>query len=91
MQITRTKQMTSAINLHNAIKNTKLRLKKEYSWDDDFVNMAVNEYGRFLELHKKFPKEKIVPGKVVDFVFKLMRSKAFCFQTNAIQSILFSN
>lgn len=57
------------VNLHSLLYNTKLRLKSEYEWDDDFVNMAVNEYGRFLILHKQNPKGKIVPGKIVDKVW----------------------
>lgn len=31
--------------------------------------MAVNEYAKFLYLHKSYPEGKIVPGKVVDKVW----------------------
>lgn len=55
--------------LHSLLKNTKLRLKHEYDWSDDFVNGAVNEYGRFLHLHKLLPNGKLVPGKAVDKVW----------------------
>lgn len=53
------------VGLHQLLKNTKLRLKSEYGWDDDFVN----EYGRFLILHQLQPNGIIVPGKVVDEVW----------------------
>ena len=62
-------ELLNFANLHHLLKNTKLRLKAEYGWDDDFINMAINEYGRFLILHKLQPKGKIVPGKVVDKVW----------------------
>ena len=55
--------------LHDALKNTKLNLQKENGWDDDFVNMAVNEYGKFLHLRKiamdNHSDKRIVPGEVV--------------------------
>lgn len=60
---------TDLAYLHLHLKNTKLRLKSKYSWDDDFINMAVSEYGRFLTLIKQHPEFKIVPGKVVDEVW----------------------
>lgn len=56
-------------NLHKKLKNTKLRLKREYNWDNEFVDAAVNEYGKFLYLHKHNPNGVIVPGKVVDKVW----------------------
>jgi hypothetical protein len=61
--------MESASNLHKLLKNTKLRLKNEYGWDDEFVDTAVNEYWRFLYLNKTNPKKTLVPGKVVDKVW----------------------
>lgn len=61
--------MDSLANLHSFLKNTKLRLKAEYGWDNDFVDAAINEYWRFIYLHKNNPKVTIVPGKVVDKVW----------------------
>lgn len=55
--------------LQNYLKNTKLRLKKIYGWEDDFINEAVNEYGKFLLLHKRYKDIQIFPGKVVDQVW----------------------
>jgi hypothetical protein len=55
--------------IHRLLKNTKLRLIQEYGWNEEFVNQAVNEYIRFLELHVAHPDVTIVPGKVVDKVW----------------------
>lgn len=55
--------------LHHNLENTKLRLKAEYGWDDDFINSAINEYDRFLQLHKRYPKGKLVPGNIVDKIW----------------------
>jgi hypothetical protein len=55
--------------IHKALGNTKLRLMKEYRWTGEFMDAAVNEYIRFLELHVAHPDVTIVPGKVVDKVW----------------------
>lgn len=53
--------------LHKILANTKLRLKREYDLTDDYVNMAINEYGRFLYLHTI--SKQVVPGRVIDKVW----------------------
>lgn len=55
--------------LHKKLTNTKLRLKKEYPHDDQFIDGAINEYYRFLVLHLIFPNEKIIAGLIVDKVW----------------------
>lgn len=55
--------------LHQVLQNTKLRLKAEYQWDDEFIDGAVDEYYKFLVLTTTFPNITIVPGKVVDKVW----------------------
>ncbi|CAH6419231.1 Hypothetical protein HVR_LOCUS429 [uncultured virus] len=57
------------ILFHRILKNTKLRLKEKYGWDDEFVDGAVDEYYRFMMLTKKYPKDTLVPGKVIDEVW----------------------
>jgi len=64
-----TPQMIDIAQLHHCLKNTKLRLKEDYGWDNEFVDGAVNEYYRFLIICKMFPLTKFVPGKVVDKVW----------------------
>lgn len=55
--------------LHTHLKNTKLRLKIKNGWQEDDINAAINEYGRFLQLHKKQRTGIIVPGPMVDEVW----------------------
>lgn len=61
--------LPSPAGIHHLLKNTKLRLIQEYGWNEEFVDGAVNEYIRFLELHVAYPNTTIVPGKVVDKVW----------------------
>lgn len=63
------KGLPSGGEIHRGLANTKLRLIQEYGWKPDFVDAAVNEYIRFLEMHIAFPNITIVPGKVVDKVW----------------------
>lgn len=42
------------------LENFKLRLKNEYSCDDDFVNMYINEYDRFIKLRKLFQEKNLI-------------------------------
>jgi hypothetical protein len=61
--------MDLTIGLHSLLSNTKLRLKNEHGWDEDFINSAINEYAKFIYLHQKYSEGKLVPGKVVDLVW----------------------
>ena len=60
--------MDFTAKLHHELRNTKLRIKKKYEWDDDLLNMTINEYSKFLILHKKYPG-KVVPGKMIDKIW----------------------
>jgi hypothetical protein len=61
--------LPSTGEIHRLMSNSKLRLEEEYGWEKEFVNGAVNEFIRFLELHIYYPNVTIVPGKVVDKVW----------------------
>lgn len=61
--------MSDVALLHVCLKNTKLRLKEDFGWDNEFIDGAVNEYHRFLLIAKIFPDDVIIPGKVVDKVW----------------------
>jgi hypothetical protein len=61
--------MNFTVKVHTNLKNTKLRLAREYGWSQDFIDLGVNEYIKFLILHQKYPTGKIVPGKVVDKIW----------------------
>jgi hypothetical protein len=69
--------------LHTELKNTKLRKESKYGWTNDFTNSVVNEYWRFLYLHKCYPDIAIVPGAAIDEVWHdhILHTKsyiAFC-------------
>lgn len=53
--------LPSSAEIHKLLSNTKLRLIQEHGWDDDFVNAAINEYIRFLELRISYPDKTILP------------------------------
>jgi hypothetical protein len=57
------------LEVHSLLKNTKIRLREEYGWNESFVDGAVTEYFRFLDLHQSHPTVDLVPGKVVDKVW----------------------
>src|SRR3990167_11032977 len=56
-------------NVHNKLTNVKLRLQKTYNWSEDFANLAINEYAKFLYLCSLFPNDHIIPGKVIDVIW----------------------
>lgn len=71
MKKTENKQhlLPSIVDFHLSLSNTKLRLSAEYNWDNEFVDSAIDEYYRFIQLHVTYPSETIVPGIVVDKVW----------------------
>lgn len=68
-----------SIDVHQQLGSTKTRMKSQYGWNTDFINGAINEYHRFLLLHKNFPTSNIVPGKIIDIVWHdhILHTKAY--------------
>lgn len=63
------KMLPSMKDLHQILQNTKVRLQNKYCWDSEFMNYAVNEYHRFLQLHINNPNDVIIPGPVIDEIW----------------------